>query len=95
MRIVCFGLLDFRLVVVGYTERGAVRHILSLVKPSACACRQSPSPSGGPLVLAGKRAWLSAWKTRPFRPRSQSSPGQGLSASEHRGRWSQFANLNP
>ena len=31
-RIVCFGLLEGRLVVVGYTTRGAVRHIFSMRK---------------------------------------------------------------
>ncbi len=31
-RIVCFGLLDGRLVVVGYTPRGADRHIFSMRK---------------------------------------------------------------
>ena len=32
MRIICFGLLAGRLVVVGYTPRGAVRHIFSMRK---------------------------------------------------------------
>jgi uncharacterized DUF497 family protein len=31
-RILCFGLLDGRLVVVGYTPRGSVRHIFSMRK---------------------------------------------------------------
>ena len=31
-RIVCFGLLDDRLVVVGYTPRGADRHVFSMRK---------------------------------------------------------------
>ena len=31
-RIVCFGLLDGRMVVVGYTPRGADRHIFSMRK---------------------------------------------------------------
>jgi uncharacterized protein len=31
-RIVCFGLLEGRLVVVGYTQRGAVRHVFSMRK---------------------------------------------------------------
>lgn len=31
-RILCFGLLAGRLVVVGYTPRGAVRHIFSMRK---------------------------------------------------------------
>ncbi len=31
-RILCFGLLDERLVVVGYVPRGAVRHIFSMRK---------------------------------------------------------------
>lgn len=31
-RIVCFGLLEARLVVVGYTQRGAVRHVFSMRK---------------------------------------------------------------
>jgi uncharacterized protein len=31
-RILCFGLLSGRLVVVGYTPRGAVRHVFSMRK---------------------------------------------------------------
>ena len=31
-RIICFGLLAGRLVVVGYTLRGTVRHIFSMRK---------------------------------------------------------------
>jgi len=31
-RIICFGLLEDRMVVVGYTPRGAVRHIFSMRK---------------------------------------------------------------
>ena len=31
-RVICFGLLRGRLVVVGYTPRGAVRHIFSMRK---------------------------------------------------------------
>jgi hypothetical protein len=31
-RIICFGLLAGRIVVVGYTPRGAVRHIFSMRK---------------------------------------------------------------
>jgi uncharacterized DUF497 family protein len=31
-RILCFGLLADRLVVIGYTPRGAVRHIFSMRK---------------------------------------------------------------
>jgi uncharacterized protein len=31
-RIICYGLLAGRLVVVGYTPRGAVRHIFSMRK---------------------------------------------------------------
>ena len=31
-RVLCFGLLCGRLVVVGYTPRGAVRHIFSMRK---------------------------------------------------------------
>ena len=31
-RIICFGLLAGRMVVVGYTPRGAVRHIFSMRK---------------------------------------------------------------
>ena len=31
-RIICYGLLSGRLVVVGYTPRGAVRHIFSMRK---------------------------------------------------------------
>jgi uncharacterized protein len=31
-RIICYGLLAGRMVVVGYTPRGAVRHIFSMRK---------------------------------------------------------------
>ena len=31
-RFICFGLLEGRLVVVGYTPRGAVRHVFSMRK---------------------------------------------------------------
>lgn len=31
-RIVCYGYLEGRLVVVGYTPRGAVRHVFSMRK---------------------------------------------------------------
>ena len=31
-RIICFGRLDDRLVVIGYTPRGSVRHIFSMRK---------------------------------------------------------------
>ena len=31
-RIVCYGLLSGRLVVVGYTPRGATRHVFSMRK---------------------------------------------------------------
>jgi uncharacterized DUF497 family protein len=31
-RIICFGLLQGRLVVVGYTPRGATRHVFSMRK---------------------------------------------------------------
>ena len=31
-RIVCYGLLSGRLVVIGYTPRGATRHIFSMRK---------------------------------------------------------------
>ena len=31
-RIICYGLLEGRMVVVGYTPRGAVRHIFSMRK---------------------------------------------------------------
>jgi len=31
-RIICFGLLRNRLVVVGYTPRGAIRHVFSMRK---------------------------------------------------------------
>ena len=34
-RIICFGLLRGRLVVVGYTPRGSVRHIFSMRKANA------------------------------------------------------------
>jgi len=28
-RIICFGVLQNRMVVIGYTQRGAVRHVLT------------------------------------------------------------------
>lgn len=31
-RVLCFGWLDDRLVVVGYTPRGSVRHVFSMRK---------------------------------------------------------------
>ena len=31
-RIICYGLLEGRMVVIGYTPRGAVRHIFSMRK---------------------------------------------------------------
>ena len=31
-RMICFGFLDARLVVIGYTPRGSVRHIFSMRK---------------------------------------------------------------
>jgi uncharacterized DUF497 family protein len=31
-RVICYGLLAGRLVVVGYTPRGAVRHVFSMRK---------------------------------------------------------------
>lgn len=31
-RVICYGLLDGRLVVIGYTPRGEVRHIFSMRK---------------------------------------------------------------
>ena len=31
-RIICFGMLDDRMVVVGYTPRGADRHVFSMRK---------------------------------------------------------------
>jgi uncharacterized DUF497 family protein len=31
-RIICYGLLQDRMVVVGYTPRGAVRHVFSMRK---------------------------------------------------------------
>jgi uncharacterized DUF497 family protein len=31
-RIICYGLLAGRLVVIGYTPRGAVRHVFSMRK---------------------------------------------------------------
>jgi uncharacterized DUF497 family protein len=34
-RILCFGRLEGRLVVVGYTPRGAVRHVFSMRKANA------------------------------------------------------------
>jgi uncharacterized protein len=32
VRVLCFGTLDHRLVVVGYTPRGADRHVFSMRK---------------------------------------------------------------
>ena len=34
-RVICYGLLDGRLVVVGYTPRGAARHVFSMRKANA------------------------------------------------------------
>lgn len=34
-RIICFGLLQGRLVVVGYTPRGSSRHVFSMRKANA------------------------------------------------------------
>ena len=34
-RVICFGLLRGRVVVVGYTPRGAVRHIFSMRKANS------------------------------------------------------------
>ncbi len=31
-RVICYGLLEGRMVVVGYTPRGAVRHVFSMRK---------------------------------------------------------------
>ena len=31
-RVICFGVLRSRLVVIGYTPRGAVRHVFSMRK---------------------------------------------------------------
>jgi len=31
-RVICYGLLNGRVVVVGYTPRGAVRHVFSMRK---------------------------------------------------------------
>ena len=31
-RTMCFGLLDSRMVVIGYTQRGSVRHVFSMRK---------------------------------------------------------------
>ena len=32
MRVICYGVLDRRMVVVGYTPRGADRHVFSMRK---------------------------------------------------------------
>lgn len=32
MRVICYGMLEGRMVVVGYTPRGADRHIFSMRK---------------------------------------------------------------
>ncbi len=34
-RIICYGLLAGRMVVIGYTPRGAVRHVFSMRKANA------------------------------------------------------------
>jgi len=34
-RIICYGYLEDRLVVVGYTPRGAARHVFSMRKANA------------------------------------------------------------
>lgn len=34
-RIICFGYLNGRMVVVGYTPRGAARHVFSMRKANA------------------------------------------------------------
>ena len=34
-RVICYGLLDGRMVVVGYTPRGAERHVFSMRKANA------------------------------------------------------------
>ena len=31
-RIICYGMLEGRMIVVGYTPRGAVRHVFSMRK---------------------------------------------------------------
>ena len=31
-RIICYGMLEGRMVVIGYTPRGAVRHVFSMRK---------------------------------------------------------------
>jgi uncharacterized protein len=35
-RMICYGLLSGRLVVIGYTPRGATRHIFSMRKANDC-----------------------------------------------------------
>ena len=35
VRIICYGLLAGRMVVVGYTPRGAARHVFSMRKANA------------------------------------------------------------
>jgi hypothetical protein len=35
VRIICYGHLDDRLVVIGYTPRGAARHVFSMRKANA------------------------------------------------------------
>lgn len=35
IRIICYGLLEGRMVVVGYTPRGADRHVFSMRKANA------------------------------------------------------------
>ena len=35
VRIICYGLLAGRIVVIGYTPRGAARHVFSMRKANA------------------------------------------------------------
>jgi uncharacterized DUF497 family protein len=40
-RIICYGLLSGRLVVIGYTPRGATRHVFSMRRPMIVKKRSS------------------------------------------------------
>lgn len=48
-RFICFGYLDDRLVVVGYTQRGAARHVFSMRKPMTANKRVSRRSLGSDL----------------------------------------------
>lgn len=39
-RIICFGFLNARLVVVGYVQRGQTRHVFSMRKANERECKK-------------------------------------------------------